>query len=244
MILEVRQPRRSTNPATPNLKEANDGKLSEPVHPGRWSGRQRLKAYMTPGKPGAVVRESFLIALEDAISEIYPPNKAPCVRTFREHMDRRGCIVRVGRSCYTTRASLNAYKQELQSCVDSGRSSRRSAAKRKTARSIGQRAALSPSDAPMVLSPGRRVEHSLGGNTAAARREEVDRLDAGYEERATSDPLTFSRAFMNYIEHHALPLYAEKILASLGERQCCEIDDTVMVELSRTCSDLMPRHPT
>ena len=80
----------------------------------------------------------------------------------------------------------------------------------------------------------QRVELSLGGNTAAARREEVDRLNAAYEERALHDPLTFSRAYMNYIEHHAVPLHAEKILADLGERQCCEINDTVMVELSRT----------
>jgi integrase len=80
----------------------------------------------------------------------------------------------------------------------------------------------------------RRVELSLGGNTATARQEEVDRLNAAYEERALHDPLTFSRAYMNHIEHHAVPLYAEEILASLGERQCREINDTVMVELSRT----------
>lgn len=80
----------------------------------------------------------------------------------------------------------------------------------------------------------QRVELSLRGNTAAARQEEVDRLNTAYEERALHDPLTFSRAYMNYIEHHAVPLYAEKILASLGERQCCEISDTLMVELARS----------
>ena len=121
-----------------------------------WDGASDL-----PSKPRQMTCESFLIGLEDAMAEIYPRNKAPCVRTFREHMDRGGHILQVGRSCYTTRASLNAYKQELQSCVDSGRSSRQSGAKRRMAPSIGQRAALSPSNAPMVLSPGGELNLAL-----------------------------------------------------------------------------------
>ena len=168
------------------------------------------------------------------MAEIYPRNKAPCVRTFREHMDRGGHILQVGRSCYTTRASLNAYKQELQSCVDSGRSSRQSGAKRRMAPIYWAARGFVPVKRPDGTFARRRVELSLGGNTATARQEEVDRLNAAYEERALHDPLTFSRAYMNHIEHHAVPLYAEEILASLGERQCREINDTVMVELSRT----------
>lgn len=79
-----------------------------------------------------------------------------------------------------------------------------------------------------------RVEIGIGGDTAAARQAEVDRLNVGYEERALRIPLTFSRAYTNYIEAgYSVPIYAEKILAHLGVRQCTEIDDTVMLDLAK-----------
>jgi integrase len=85
----------------------------------------------------------------------------------------------------------------------------------------------------------RRVEHGIGGLTAAARQTEVDKLNSGYEERALHVPLTFSRAYLNYIEHNDVPIYFKKILdgvgdtPGLGERQCREIDDTIMITLSQ-----------
>lgn len=82
-----------------------------------------------------------------------------------------------------------------------------------------------------------RVEHSLGGDTAAARQDEVDKLNKAYEDRALNVPLSFARAYLNYIAFHEVPLFAEKILngargkPGLGKRQCHEIDDTIMDEL-------------
>lgn len=77
----------------------------------------------------------------------------------------------------------------------------------------------------------RRVEISIGGDTATARQVEIDRLNDGYEDRAERVPLTFSKAYTNYIEaNFPVPLYAERILAHIGVRQCHEIDDSVMNE--------------
>lgn len=82
----------------------------------------------------------------------------------------------------------------------------------------------------------RRVEHSLGGDTAKARQEETDRLNRLYEERALAieRPLTFAKAYTNYIElGHPVPIYGEQILKHIGLMQCQDIDDTVMVELTK-----------
>lgn len=81
----------------------------------------------------------------------------------------------------------------------------------------------------------RRVEHRIGGNTQAARQEEVDRLNRDYEDRARNIPLTFARAYLNYIEAgHPVPMHAERILLALGERQCLEIDDAAMIEARKS----------
>lgn len=91
---------------------------------------------------------------------------------------------------------------------------------------------------PVRLADGtfarRRVEHGLGGDTAAARKAEVDRLNAAYEDKALQVPLTFARAYLNYIDAgHPVPFYAELILAHLGVRQCSEIDDSIMLDLAK-----------
>lgn len=82
----------------------------------------------------------------------------------------------------------------------------------------------------------RRAEHSIGGDTAAARQAETDRLNKLYEERATAitRPLTFAKAYTNYVDlGFPVPIYGEKILKHIGLRQCQEIDDTLMVELAK-----------
>lgn len=82
----------------------------------------------------------------------------------------------------------------------------------------------------------RRVEHSIDGDTAAARQEETDKLNKLYEERATAitRPLTFAKAYTNYINlGYPVPFFGEEILKHIGIRQCQEIDDSVMVELAK-----------
>jgi integrase len=78
-----------------------------------------------------------------------------------------------------------------------------------------------------------RKEHSIGGDTAAARQAEVDKLNAAYEEQALYVPLAFGQALANYVEHHSVPIYAEKIADALGDYQCRAIDDTLMIDLSQ-----------
>ncbi len=81
----------------------------------------------------------------------------------------------------------------------------------------------------------QRVEHRLGGHTATSRQAEIDTLSKGYEERALHVPLTFARAYINYVESgKPVPLYAERILDQIGVMQCAAIDDTVMVALKKT----------
>lgn len=82
----------------------------------------------------------------------------------------------------------------------------------------------------------RRVEHGIGGDTAAARQEAADKLNRLYEERATAvtRPLTFAKAYTNYIDlGFPVPIYGEAILRHIGVRQCHEIDDTIMVDLQK-----------
>lgn len=77
----------------------------------------------------------------------------------------------------------------------------------------------------------RRVEIGIGGDTAAARQREIDRLNQAYEDAALNTPLTFARAYHNYISlGKPVPQFAEKILSLLGLRQCHDIDDSVMVD--------------
>jgi integrase len=77
-----------------------------------------------------------------------------------------------------------------------------------------------------------RRQHSLADGTAAARKAETDRLNAVYEEDASRlfRPVTFAIALSNYIDAgHPLPLYAEKLIARLGQRPCIEIDDSAIL---------------
>jgi integrase len=76
----------------------------------------------------------------------------------------------------------------------------------------------------------RRIERSLGGDTAKARQAEIDRLNQSIEDRALNVPLTFAKAYMNYIGvGKPIPMWGEKILCELGVRQCQEIDDSIML---------------
>ena len=88
---------------------------------------------------------------------------------------------------------------------------------------------------PIRLADGsfarKRTEHCLAGDTAVARQKEVDALNQGYEERALNPHLTFARAYLNYVAFHDVPNFAEQILKHLGERQCHEIDDSMMTEV-------------
>lgn len=80
----------------------------------------------------------------------------------------------------------------------------------------------------------RRIEHSLAGLSAADRAKEVDRLNAAYETASAHTPLTFVRAYTNYVENgHPVPLYYKQILHHLAGRQCHEIDDTAMLAAAR-----------
>lgn len=80
----------------------------------------------------------------------------------------------------------------------------------------------------------RRVEYSLEGLSAAARQAEVDRLNAVYEARVDQRPITFARAYTNYVESgHPVPLYYEAILRHLAARPCHEINDSVMLDAAR-----------
>lgn len=81
-----------------------------------------------------------------------------------------------------------------------------------------------------------RLERRLCGDTPTARKAEVDRLNRALDAEAEHAvaPITFARAYTNYIETNgAVPLYWQKLLDGLGGRQCRTIDDTVMVELRR-----------
>jgi hypothetical protein len=123
--------------------------------------------------------EPLFIAIEEAIAEIYPTDKAPRVRTVREDMDRRGFIVKKGRACYTTRPYLNAYKKELLSCVDTERSSTPFGAKGRTERFIGRRAASYPSAERMVLSPDDELKSALEATQRLrAKRKSIDSMNS------------------------------------------------------------------
>lgn len=66
-------------------------------------------------------RSHMLIDIATVVSELYPDGMAPSLRTVRERMDERGCIVRDGRQCFTTRALIEQYKRLL--CEDTARNS-------------------------------------------------------------------------------------------------------------------------
>lgn len=77
----------------------------------------------------------------------------------------------------------------------------------------------------------RRIERSLGGDTAKARQAEVDKLNQAFEDRAQNVNLTFAKAYTNYIGvGKEVPMLGVKILHELGVRQCIEIDDSIMLE--------------
>ena len=66
----------------------------------------------------------------------------------------------------------------------------------------------------------RRREIGIGGNSAAARQEEVDKLNKAFEDVARNVPLNFAKAYKNYIDAgFAVPYYGEKLVRHLGVRQ-------------------------
>lgn len=76
----------------------------------------------------------------------------------------------------------------------------------------------------------RRIERSLGGNTAKERQAEADKLNRAFEDAAQNISLTFAKAYNNYIGvGKEVPVLGVQILQELGVRQCCEIDDGVML---------------
>jgi len=82
----------------------------------------------------------------------------------------------------------------------------------------------------------RRIERGFGPDcsTEAQRQRQCATWNAEYEERFRNPrrPITFARAYMNYIRAgNQLPIKAEAILAELGELQCSEIEDSIMLEL-------------
>lgn len=86
---------------------------------------------------------------------------------------------------------------------------------------------------PVRLADGtfgrRRVEHRIAGRSVKERQEECDRLNKEYEDVARNVPLTFAKAYLAYVgAGHQSPLYAEKILESLGVMQCHAIDDAAV----------------
>lgn len=104
--------------------------------------------------------EPALLEISQAVAEIYPQGRAPRERTVREHMDQFGCIVRVGRECFTTRKLLDFYKEAMK-CGGSGQNSKRFAAKRKTVQSSTRRGGSSPSGLPMALLPEDELSMAL-----------------------------------------------------------------------------------
>lgn len=93
----------------------------------------------------------------------------------------------------------------------------------------------------------RRVERGLGPDlkSKAEREDYVARLNKYHEDRALTKPLSFARAYTNYIETgHKVPLFAEAILRGIGTMQCVDINDTVMVDLRRKmfAADAKPSH--
>lgn len=77
-----------------------------------------------------------------------------------------------------------------------------------------------------------RREFSLNGATAKAREEEAAEIGANHEADARHVPLTFAKAYTNYVKWKGDPLYGEKLLLLLGPRQCRSIDDSVMIEVA------------
>lgn len=94
-------------------------------------------------------RSHMLIDIATVVSELYPDGMAPSLRTVRERMDERGCIVRDGRQCFTTRALIEQYKRLL--CEDTARNSAPSnAGTARRARSSGSRVVSCRSGLPMA----------------------------------------------------------------------------------------------
>jgi integrase len=83
----------------------------------------------------------------------------------------------------------------------------------------------------------RRVERGFGpdAQTASERHAKCAQWNQEYEERFRNPRklITFARAYMNYIgTDHPVPLKADEILLELGEMQCTDIDNTIMVDLA------------
>lgn len=88
----------------------------------------------------------------------------------------------------------------------------------------------------------RRVERGFGADctTEGERQAQCARWNAEYEDRFRNPRklITFAKAHMNYIAaNHPLSVKAEAIVAEIGELQCSEIDDSIMLDLAE---DLWP----
>lgn len=82
----------------------------------------------------------------------------------------------------------------------------------------------------------QRIERGPGSPTRSACQALCDQLNRLYEERASAvkRPLTFSRAVTNYITSGGEARFlTDAIMTRIGLRQCSDIDDTVMSDLSR-----------
>jgi integrase len=81
----------------------------------------------------------------------------------------------------------------------------------------------------------KRVELGLAGDTATARKKEIDTLNAAYERAATADHgdgITFARAFENYITSTGIvPFRWDPILKFFADKRCIDITDSDMTEL-------------
>ena len=94
-------------------------------------------------------RQPMLIDIASIVGELYPDGMAPSVRTIRERMDERGCIIRDGRQCFTTRTLIEKYKRLL--CQDTAlNSSQYNAGTERRVRRSGSRAASCLSVRPMA----------------------------------------------------------------------------------------------
>ncbi len=81
----------------------------------------------------------------------------------------------------------------------------------------------------------QRIELGIRGDTATARKAEVDGLNKHFEDKALNVGMTFARAYENYLDvGNQVPMFGEKLIFGLGDRQAVEIDDTVMLELVKT----------
>jgi len=83
----------------------------------------------------------------------------------------------------------------------------------------------------------QRVDIGLGkAANAAERKAECARLNSEYEERAKASGkrMTFARACMNYWDAGHEPCFmSDRIIAAIGDMNCADIDDTVMLRVAQ-----------